>query len=325
MDTLIFARSAEGTLLLTHGDLPSTPIVATIGVFDGVHLGHQFLVNQLKEEASRIGLPAAVITFDRPPISVVRPNAPYDKLQTEAEKIASLQQTGVEYVIVLPFDASLAALSAEEFLAQILVHPLRVHTLLMGYDHHFGRPPQKGMPPVNYAALGANYGINILPQKPVYDARTALPYSSTSIRQLLREGALQEANRFLGYTYSISGKVVNGQALGRTFGYPTANIHPSDSHKLLPLDGVYAVWVQVETEQYGGMLYIGKRPTLGEGLARTIEVNLFNFEGDLYQQEITLQLIAHTRGEERFATKEALIQRLNADFEEVHKILSLPY
>ncbi|MDO4722674.1 riboflavin biosynthesis protein RibF [Porphyromonas circumdentaria] len=321
MDTIRLIRSEEG-ISLPKGVVLSTPLVATMGVFDGVHLGHKYLIECLKEEARREGLSSAVITFDQPPIAVIRPDIPYEKLHSEDEKLIHLAETGVDYVIVLPFDRPLAALSAEEFCAQILSKELSVRRLLMGYDHNFGRPPQKGAPPTDYQAIGKRYGIEILPQGPIFDEDMNLPYSSSTVRKLLREGNLTTANRFLGYPYCLRGAVIGGLGLGRKLGYPTANIELEDDHKLIPPHGVYAVWVSIEGVRYGGMLYIGRRPSIAEGLEESIEVNIFDFSGNLYEQKISIELMAHTRGEMYFDKHEDLVAQIDRDFEEVQKILT---
>lgn len=321
MDTIKLIRTEEG-ISLPKGVALAGPVVATMGVFDGVHLGHKYLINCLKNEAKKAGLHSAIITFDQPPIAVVRPDVPYEKLHSEIEKLEHLMATGVDYVVVLPFDPPLAALSAEEFCSSILAKVLRVKKLLMGYDHNFGRPPQKGAPRTDYHTIGACYGIEILPQDPIYDKELGLPYSSSSVRKLLREGSLTTANRFLGYPYCLRGSVVGGLGLGRKFGYPTANISLEDSHKLIPPHGVYAVWVTIEGQRYGGMLYIGRRPTIADGLEESIEVNIFDFMGNLYDAKLSIELIAHTRGEMRFDTHQELVAQIDRDFEEVHMILT---
>ncbi len=321
MDTIVLRRTAEG-IALPDGVRLSLPLVATMGVFDGVHLGHKYLIDCLKKEAQKEGFCSAVITFDQPPVAVVKPEASYEKLHSQSEKLRHLAATGVDYVLVLPFDIALASLTAEEFCAQILVGLLSVRKLLMGYDHHFGRPPQKGLPPTDYQAIGRQCGMEVLPQKPIYDEDMGLPYSSSSVRRLLHEGALDTANRFLGYAYRLEGTVASGLGLGRTFGYPTANILLEDERKLIPPYGVYAVRVHIMEKCYGGMLYIGERPTIAEGLAPTIEVNIFDFSGNLYDTHLSIELLAHTRGEMRFDTYDQLVRQIDKDFEEVQTYLA---
>lgn len=323
MDTIKFVRLPSGELSCQFPGLLSEQVVATIGVFDGVHGGHRFLIEQLKHEAQRLGLPSAVITFDTPPVLVVRPDHPFEKLNSNAEREHLLAQTEVDFLFLLPFDLALASLSAEEFFRQIITQQLHIHTLLMGYDHHFGRPPKAGDPPTDYKSLGEKWDVRVLPQAPFFDEVEGKPYSSSRIRKLLRADNLPLANKLLGYNYRITGEVKGGLGIGKTLGFPTANIVPEDPYKLIPPLGVYAVWVYLGEARYGGMLYIGNRPTIAEGLERTIEVNLFNFQGNLYDKKIAVELAAHTRGEARFSSHEELSQALQRDAEITQGILSL--
>ena len=193
----------------------------------------------------------------------------------------------------------------------------------MGYDHHFGRPPKAGDPPTDYKSLGEKWGVRVLPQEPFFDEKEGKPYSSSRIRKLLRADNLSLANQLLGYNYRITGEVKGGLGIGKTLGFPTANIQPEDAHKLIPPLGVYAVWAHLGEARYGGMLYIGNRPTIADGLERTIEVNLFNFQGNLYDKKIAVELIAHTRGEARFSSYEELSRALRQDTEITRGLLSL--
>ena len=323
MDTIKFVRLPSGELSCESPELLPEQVVATIGVFDGVHGGHRFLLEQLKHEAQRLRLPSAVITFDTPPVMVVRPDHPFEKLNSNTEREQLLAKTGVDFLFLLPFDWALAALSAEEFFRHIITRQLHVHTLLMGYDHHFGRPPKAGDPPTDYKSLGEKWGVRVLPQEPFFDKEEGKPYSSSRIRKLLRADNLSLANQLLGYNYHITGEVKGGLGIGKTLGFPTANIQPEDAHKLIPPLGVYAVWAHLGEARYGGMLYIGNRPTIADGLERTIEVNLFNFQGNLYDKKIAVELIAHTRGEARFSSYEELSQALRQDAEITRGLLSL--
>ncbi len=322
MDTIVFSHTDQGEFFCTSPQRLPSQMVATIGVFDGVHGGHRYLIDQLKVEARRLALPAAVITFDVPPVSVVRPDHPFEKLNSNAERAYLLANAGVDLLILLPFDLHLASLTAEEFFDQIITKSLHVHTLLMGYDHHFGRPPKNGASRPDYTEIGKMHRVHVVPQAPLFDEEEGLPYSSSRIRKLLRADKLSLANRLLGYNYTFIGEVVDGLRIGRTLGFPTANIRLDDPHKLIPPLGVYAVWIYLDTQRYGGMLYIGNRPTIAEGLERTIEVNLFDFKGDLYNKSIRVELVAHTRGEARFESYEALARALQQDAEVTRKILA---
>ncbi len=321
MDTIRLFRDGKGKLVSSSSLLPlSRPIVATMGVFDGVHKGHLFLIQQVIAEAKKQNLPSALITFTSPPISIIAPDKPLEQLHSLDEKVERLQASGVDYLILLPFDTSLMCLSAEDFMQQVLKDILGVTTLLMGYDHHFGRPSSKGEQGSDYALIGEKVGIKILTQEPVYEEESTLVYSSSNVRSFLKNGQLSEANGFLGYPYSFAGEVITGLGIGKTFGYPTANISP-DKNKLIPKDGVYAVLIEIRKKLYKGMLYIGKRPTIAEGLKRTIEVNIFDFSDNLYDETVRLFFIAYTRGEAKFNSHNELIARITQDFHEVQAIL----
>lgn len=311
MDTIVFQRNING--LLTHNALRplAYPIATTVGVFDGVHKGHRFLIEQLREEAASRGLPSAVITFDRPPAATVRPGHKYEVLNSHREQTERLSMTGVDFTLILPFDSILAGLSAGQFMGQILREQLGVSYLLMGYDHQFGHPEVGGGTP-DYISLGRQHEIHVAMAPPALD-NEGVAYSSSRIRHLLREGKIATANHLLGYPYRLSGWVVPGDRIGRTFGFPTANIALDDPHKLIPPNGVYAAVATLENKRYPGMLYIGKRPTIERGLSRSIEINLFDFDRDIYGKSLSIELLTYTRGEQHFHSKDELVACIRRD------------
>lgn len=292
-------------------------LVATIGFFDGVHAGHRFLIRELKEEAAKRRLPSAVITFAKHPRAVLQADYQPRLLNTFEEKVRRLATTGVDYCIVLDFTIELSRLSAQDFISRILFHQLYVRALLIGYDHRFGHNRSDGFP--QYVDYGAACGMDVI-RASRFDAASAT-VSSSVIRRLLSEGNVGEAARLLTYPYALEGRVVAGYKVGRTLGFPTANIQPEDPAKLLPSVGVYAVWVGLKEMRYKGMLYIGNRPTLNNGEQVSIEVNILHFSGDIYQDEIEVSFVSRIRGDQRFDSLDALREQLQRDYEQVDRLL----
>ena len=292
-------------------------VMATIGFFDGVHLGHRFLIDEVKAAAAARGLPSAVITFPAHPRAVLQKDYQPRLLNSFEDKLRLLATTGVDYCIVLDFTVALSQLSAEDFL-QILATEWRVKGLVIGYDHRFGHDRRDGFE--QYVQYGAQYGIEVL-KAAAFDAGHT-EVSSSEIRRLLHEGAVEQAAHLLTYAYSISGRIVSGYKVGRTLGFPTANIQPDDPMQLLPGIGVYAVWVEVEGERHKGMLYIGSRPTLDNGAQLSIEVHILQFSGDIYNDPIRVTFERFVRGDEKFDSLEALKAQLMRDREVVDQLLN---
>lgn len=298
-----------------HTDYPHSAI-ATVGFFDGVHKGHQYLIEQLRLLSAERHKQNAVITFAQHPRQVLNQGFQADLLTLSSEKQALLKALNVDRCIVLDFTPELAKLSAKQFM-QILRQDYCIDGLLVGYDHRFGHDRNEGFS--HYEEYGRELGMSVFQAKP-YTLENGNPVSSSSIRKMLRAGQIREANACLGYSYTLSGKVVVGHQVGRTIGFPTANIQV-DKDKLLPTDGVYAVKVKIADKTFGGMLSIGKRPTMDNGSDRSIEVHIFDFQQDLYGKEITLSLIRRTREEIKFNTQEALISQLHKDKSQIIQIL----
>lgn len=303
---------------LPFNDIPWIPsVAATIGTFDGVHFGHRFLINQLKEVGAAMKLPTMVITFDVPPISVVRPGTPYQKLTTIGEKLLRLEKEGVDYTVILPFTPELVKMSAEIFITNILHKRLHVKSLLVGYDHRFGHGRTSGIN--EYKKIAEPLGISV--QKASEAEIDGVTASSSAVRQALIDNDLSLANKLLGYSYLLTGNVEQGFRIGRELGFPTANLMVSDSHKLIPCDGVYAVKASIGKEKYDGMLYIGRRPTLDNGDKRTIEVNLFNFTGTIYGAQVQVEFISFIRGDIKFNNINELQQQIQADYHQISEFL----
>ena len=292
-------------------------VMATIGFFDGVHLGHRFLIDEVKAAAAQRGLPSAVITFPTHPRSVLQQAYQPRLLNSFADKLRLLATTGVDYCIVLDFTEALSQLSAEAFL-RILATQWRVKGLVIGYDHRFGHDRRDGFE--QYVEYGQRWGIEILKAAAFDAGHTAV--SSSEIRRLVQEGKVERAAQLLTYAYHISGRIVSGYKVGRTLGFPTANIQPDDPMQLLPGIGVYAVWVEVAGQRYKGMLYIGSRPTLDNGTQLSIEVHILHFSGDIYNDPIRVSFAHFVRGDEKFDSLEALKAQLMRDREVVDQLLT---
>jgi len=296
---------------MSSKDTTAKPCVATIGTFDGVHRGHQFVVQQVVNQARERGLEAVVVTFPNHPLQVLQPNLQPQMLTLSDEKEMLLQKTGVDKVVMVEFTKDLAQMSARDFMHTILQEQLNVQMLMMGYDNRFGHD-HKGFD--DYHRYGQELGMEVIGCNELVSEQRI---SSTTIRQALLRGDVETAHALLGYHYSLQGEVVQGFQNGRKLGYPTANLQVNPC-KLIPENGAYLVRCQLSTlnsqlSTHYGMLNVGTRPTLHNGQQRSIEVHLFDFDGDLYGQMLTLELLHHLRKEQEFGTLEALQQQLATD------------
>lgn len=289
--------------------------VASIGFFDGVHRGHLCLIEQLCQEAQRRDMSSLLVTFDRHPRTIVSPDHVPTLLTTLEEKEHLLRQTGVDEITILPFTKELSLLSARDFMEQVLLRELDVRALVLGYDHAFGHG---GGAFADYVRWGQEFGIDVVRAHEL----ESLMVSSSKCRKRLEQGDVEAAGEMLGRAYTLGGTVVRGFHIGRELGFPTANLKP-DEEKLIPAHGAYAVWAVLSNgERRGAMLNIGNRPTIGNGEAVSIEVNIFDYDGDLYGQRLTLEFVSRLREEQRFATREELSAQLAADETSARKILN---
>jgi len=286
------------------------PCAATVGIFDGIHVGHRYLIDELKNIAKLQHLETAVITFSNHPRSVINPTFKADIITTLDEKIAQIATTGVDTCIVLNFTKEIAQLTAYEFLKTVLQQQYNVHTLLVGHDHRFGRERAEGFDA--YYKYGLELGINVI-QATRYKTNTDVHISSSEIRLALQNGNVTLANRLLSYPYSIKGIVTGGFKVGRKIGFPTANICPDNDDKIIPALGVYAVQVLWDKQYFKGMLNIGTRPTLTNDKSVSIEVHILGFEADIYNQSVVLFFVDKIRNELKFNGVEALIVQLQKD------------
>lgn len=299
---------------INHQPLP--PSVATIGFFDGVHRGHRFLINQIKEVAAKDGLCSALVTFPVHPRQVIQTSYRPQLLSSPLEKLELLASTGIDYCILLPFTTELSLLSAREFM-QLLRDQFNIRTLIVGYDHRFGHNRSESFE--DYCRYGEELGIYIVRARAYTDGEDKI--SSSVIRQLLKEGDVGRAAKFLGYNYYLDGTVVDGYKVGRKIGFPTANLKVDCPNKLIPSEGVYAVYVYVEGKKWAGMLNIGHRPTLNNGTDLSIEVNILHFSDDIYHKEMRLEFVKFLRPEEKYDTVDALIAQMHIDREETARLL----
>jgi riboflavin kinase/FMN adenylyltransferase len=292
------------------------PCAATVGSFDGVHLGHCSMLKELRVKAAERGLPVMVVTFARHPrLLLGTVNEPF-LLSTNEEKIALLESLGVDYCVLLDFDASMASMTAERFMGEVLAKQLGVKLLCVGYDHRFGKP-QAGEGFEQYAEYGKALGMELFKALPYVAGDVAV--SSSKVRRALAGGDIALANSLLGHDYSFAGTVVHGAGIGRSLGFPTANILLHDDMKLLPADGVYDVSVSCMGSNYKGVMNIGVKPTIGENLVRTVEVHVIGFSGDIYDKEIVVFPVRRLRGEMGFESVDALRRQIEADVELVKR------
>jgi len=297
--------------------------VATIGVFDGVHLGHQLVIGKVLEQARQQGLASTVITFDRQPRQVLDPSFRPQLLTTLEEKAEVIASLGVSQLVVLPFTRELALLSAWEFMKQVLADQLHVKVLFTGYDNRFGHDRTEGFD--DYVRYGEQLGMQVLRGDVELMDGGRQAVSSSVIRKLLAEdGRVDLMPRYLTRRYALKGRVMAGEHIGHRLGYPTANLELEDAGKLIPAAGVYAVWVMLEGEQSprAAMMNIGMRPTF-DGHRQTLEVNILGFDGDLYGQTVWVTFVERLRDERKFDSPEALKAQLEQDQVRVKELLGL--
>ena len=284
--------------------------VVTIGTFDGVHLGHQQIIRQLKAEAAVIDGETVIITFHPHPRKVVKGQQDVQLLNTLNEKISLLEAHGINHLVVVPFTPSFASLSARDYVKNFLVTMFKPKALIIGYDHRFGKDRSGNFELLEELAPQFGFQVIEIPEHVLH----TVTISSTRIRNALKDGQLEEANENLGYPYKLSGLVIEGDKRGRTIGFPTANLKITDPEKLVPADGVYAVTLEITGKEnpYRGMMNIGYRPTV-DGKKRTIEVNIFNFNDMIYGETLHINLHNYLREEKKFGSLEEVKAQLAAD------------
>ena len=282
--------------------------VITIGTFDGVHLGHQSILKKLAEAKENGIYETLLLTFFPHPRMVLQQDTSIKLLNTIEEKAELLDKFGIDNLIIHPFDAAFSNLSAEEFVKEILVDKLNIHKIIIGHDHRFGKNRTADIN--DLISFGKKYGFEV--EQISAQEIDEIAISSTKIRKALLEGDIQLANQYLGYSYFISGKVIDGKKIGRTIGFPTANIEVKENYKLLPKNGVYIVSSQINNMMYYGMMNIGHNPTLGEN-EQSIEVHFFELNEDIYNKNLEISFLEHIRDEKKFNSITELQSQLEKD------------
>ncbi|BAU52119.1 bifunctional riboflavin kinase/FAD synthetase [Mucilaginibacter gotjawali] len=297
--------------------VPLNNAVVTIGTFDGVHLGHRKIIAGIKELAESTGGETVLLTFFPHPRMILHPEDESLKLiNTMAEKAELLEALGIDHLIITPFSRDFSNQTAEGYVRDVLVNKIGTKKIVIGYDHRFGKDRQGGL--AELLQLGPVYGFDVveIPEQDINEVAV----SSTRVREALIEGDIALANTFLGYPFYITGTVVRGDQLGRQIGYPTANIVISETYKLIPSHGIFAARVKIDGKMYDGMAYIGSRPTIN-GLTRNIEVNIFDFDQDIYNRRIQMQFLNFVRDDMKFDSLEALKLQIAKDKIEVERLL----
>jgi riboflavin kinase/FMN adenylyltransferase len=296
--------------------------VITIGTFDGLHNGHRKIIELMQSEAAKVHGETVIITFDPHPRQIVaKEKSPLFLINTLAEKIGLLQKVHIDHLVVIPFTEDFANQTADSYISDFLVNTFHPHTIIIGYDHRFGKDRTGDYKLMEAKAPEYHYLVKEIPVYMLQD----VTISSTKIREAILQGDITTARIFLGYDYFFSGKVIAGNKLGRTIGYPTANLQIEDEDKLIPCDGVYAVTIKNEKlkiKNLGGMMNIGVRPTV-DGTKRVIEVNIFDFDQDIYGETLTITLKKHLRSEVKFNGLDALKEQLAKDKEAAMDALNL--
>lgn len=297
---------------------PLDNAVVTSGTFDGVHLGHQKILSRLKETAKTQNGETVVITFWPHPRLIVSPDSDgIQLLSTLEEKIELLENFGIAHLLILPFTRKLSELSSDAYVQKILLEGIGTKTLVIGYDHRFGKNREGGFDFLKENTAKYNIEIVEIPRQEIEH----LTISSTKIRQALLEGRIEESKGLLGRNYSFSGLVKKGRQLGRTIGFPTANVHTEKTYKLIPAKGVYAVKVYLRDKTYEGVMNIGSRPTVeGEGI--TQEVHILNFNDDIYGEKLKVEIISFLRAEKKFNDIKELVHQIRLDCESVKEIFN---
>ncbi|BFM42759.1 bifunctional riboflavin kinase/FAD synthetase [Flavobacterium sp. CFS9] len=282
--------------------------ILTLGTFDGVHIGHKKILERITQNTENGKYESLVLTFFPHPRMVLQEKSEIKLLNTITEKSKLLEATGIENLVIHPFNESFSRLTAEEFVHSILVDQFHIQKIIIGHDHRFGRNRTANID--DLIAFGHEYGFEVeqISAQEIQDVSV----SSTKIRKALNEGNMSLANDYLGYHYFLSGEVVKGKQLGRTIGFPTANIEINDEYKLIPKAGVYVVKALIDQKEVSGMMNIGFNPTV-DGQKQTIEVNLFDFDADIYGKTIEVLLLQYLREEQKFGSVDLLKEQLHQD------------
>lgn len=296
---------------------PQKPTVLTIGTFDGVHIGHKKIIDKLTKSAKKENVESVILTFFPHPRMVLQKDSDIKLLNTIEEKSSLLEQSGLYTLIIHPFDKTFSELSAEEFVKQILIDKLNLKKIVIGYDHRFGKNRTAGIEEL--IVFGEKYGFEV--EQISAQEIDEISVSSTKIRKALDNGEIALANSYLGYNYFFQATVVEGKKLGRTIGFPTANLKVSEDYKLIPKTGVYIVEVLLDNQKFKGMMNIGFNPTVN-GTHQTIEVNILDFNQNIYGKNVQVSILEKIREEQKFTSVDELRNQLRKDQETTLKFFS---
>lgn len=286
------------------------PTVVTIGTFDGLHLGHQKILNSVCQAAAKFNLASVLLTFHPHPRKVLYPNEELGLIQTQEEKLTRLNSLGLDHVVIIEFNQEFAQLSASDFVEQVLIKGLKAQCVIIGYDHQFGNDRQGNLEFLRQYEHGGFFEVKEIPVEEINEVNI----SSSKIRNAITSGQIAQANSFLGQPYQVSGFVSRGLQNGRSIGFPTANVELTELEKILPADGVYAVSSQLNGRDLYGMMNIGWRPTIEEAkISRKIEVHFFDFEDEIYEAYLALHLHDRIRSEKKFSSLTLLKEQLKKD------------
>ena len=286
----------------------NSPTILTLGTFDGVHKGHQKILKKLKSEAKKDSLKSVVLTFFPHPRTVLNPDSTLKLINTIDERSSLFEKSGIDILITLPFDKNFSELSPNEFVKNILVEKLNIKKILIGYDHRFGKNRTAGIEDLK--RFGLKYGFQVIEIS--VEEQNKVSISSTKIRNSIAKGDINKAKSYLGYDFSLKGIVIKGNAIGRTLGFPTANLNIKEDYKLIPKKGVYMISTQLDNKTVYGMMNIGVKPTL-ELEKKSIEVNLFDWNKNLYGKEIKVSVIKYVRKEKKFDSLNDLKEQIKLD------------
>ncbi|MEM6271312.1 MAG: bifunctional riboflavin kinase/FAD synthetase [Bacteroidota bacterium] len=277
--------------------------VATIGTFDGLHQGHRKILKRLQDAARAIEGESVVITFHPHPRLVLYPeDNPLRLLHTLEERIAAMEAFGIDKLMIIKFTREFSRTTSHQFIEHILHNTIQIRRIVIGYDHHFGKNRTGGLKELEDGAGQFGFDVEEIPAQRIDNAAV----SSTKIRQALHEGDVTTATSYLGYPYPVTGRVITGEQLGRQLGWPTANVKPSDPYKLIPRQGVYLATLEIEGVEHFGMLSVGKKPTVGSHFPLGLEINLFDFDRDIYGANVTVRFLRWVREDRKFDSLETL-------------------
>ncbi len=300
-------------------DLPGFKnAVITIGTFDGVHEGHKAILQEVVNHAKNAGGESVLLTFEPHPRKLLFPDQPLGIITPLSKKLQLITDTGIQHIVVVPFTKDFAGFSAEEYIENFLVGIFNPHSIIIGYDHRFGHDRKGDLQLLEKCAVAGGYKLIEIPPQLIEHAAV----SSTKIRHAILDGRLEDASQMLGRYYSLTGTVAHGKKLGRTLGYPTANLEPNEPEQIIPANGIYAIRAMHAGQLYDGMLSIGFNPTVTDKKELKIEANLFGFDKDIYGDELELFFVKKLRDEQKFPSLEALVHQLDEDKKATIQVLA---